>query len=958
MSIWTSVCEWFEPLGAMLWLNALVIVPLTMLAAIISSIPRLRPVTRHGAWLVALIWCLLPPVLPAFRVQIDDHTTHTPLSVPHSADAGRVASPPLSAGSPIRFNASRSGEFSESGLTDTDRMIGSGALNRTRAPRVFADAKPLNRQQNINIDRSVAPGKYPVTSPAVLRSTGRGAIDPLDGSDPSRPVELSQLDRSRRPRVFIFAPYWSSLDLLDADSFQMARERDVECVSNPPCESPLPWEPDGDLAFYPPAASPRINGEKGVGPDAHSDANASIVISAPGASDSQDVANAILRLSAQAGKANEPTVPHVPNETTAQGSVARDTSHDDTWQNHLYVQPVGDWVGGLMEIRDAIGRLPVMPSQVWIGGMLLTALVFGAFMADGRRRLRGAYPAPPEVCDLVRFASERMGLSRSPRVMLVDRRMSPMIWCGRRSTLVLPADLWDELDDAGRHAVIFHELAHLLRRDHWVCRLSIAATCLYWWHPLVWWVRKRVHEEAEMCCDAWVVWHLPSSRRAYADTLLRARQYLSCPSTLSPALSMSAASNEKQKFARRLTMVMTQRSKPHRGSASIVLLAALCLAGWAATPAVSSPPTAAPPDESTPAEPNDVVLAPIAPTDPTVLAAGPTPHMASTAPLALAPANADDGEETAKSNRELRQQMAELQRHVEELSRKVENLTELAERNAQRAAERVQRPARPAPPRVEGAGDAQFAPLGVATRASGKVFSRKYSMPEGKLEAFTQLMARDDVPVLISPGDDSITVQGTTEQHAIVEGFINIINRERKDETQAYELSEGKLKDLTKLMIRNDVPIRVRPGDDKIQVIGTPAEQAVFKAFIELIRPDNVDMHNLGAVRDVQRPLGFAGIQADEADAADRLKFEEAIAQLNWRQDQVREQVDQSHMHRDKLLLNQDQRAKKAERAHIESLMEMKEKRQERIEESKRAYREAMKRLELDLARQKQRQDQ
>ena len=131
--------------------------------------------------------------------------------------------------------------------------------------------------------------------------------------------------------------------------------------------------------------------------------------------------------------------------------------------------------------------------------MLVTALVFGGCAAHGRRRLRGAYPAPPEVCDLVRFAAQRMGLSRSPRVMLIDRRMSPMIWCGRRPMLVLPVDLWDELDDAGRHAVIFHELAHLLRRDHWVCRLSIAATCLYWWHPLVWWVRKRVHEEAEMC---------------------------------------------------------------------------------------------------------------------------------------------------------------------------------------------------------------------------------------------------------------------------------------------------------------------------------------------------------------------------------------------------------------------------------------------------------------------------
>lgn len=327
-------------------------------------------------------------------------------------------------------------------------------------------------------------------------------------------------------------------------------------------------------------------------------------------------------------------------------------------------------------------------------------------------------------------------------------------------------------------------------------------------------------------------------------------------------------------------MIMTLRSKPHRSSASVVLLAALCLVGWAATPAVSSPPAA-----------------PVAPTESAALAAGPTPPVAVTAPLALAPSGADDDEKNAQSNRELRERMAKLQRHVEELSRKVENLTEMAERNAQRAAEtaeRIQRPVLPTPPRFERAGDA---PLGLVTRSAGKVFSRKYSMPEGKLQAFTQLMARDDVPVLVSPGDDSITVQGTAEQHAIVGGFITIINRERKDETQAYELSEGKLKDLTELMIRNDVPIRVRPGDEKIQVIGTPAEQAIIKAFIDLIRPDTGDIDDLGAVGGDRRLLGYVQGQSKRPTEADRRQFEEATAQIQ--QDQAQRIRDARRTHQD-----------------------------------------------------------
>ena len=34
--------------------------------------------------------------------------------------------------------------------------------------------------------------------------------------------------------------------------------------------------------------------------------------------------------------------------------------------------------------------------------------------------------------------------------------------------LLLPEDLWSQLDDPGRQAIVYHELAHLRRRDDWV----------------------------------------------------------------------------------------------------------------------------------------------------------------------------------------------------------------------------------------------------------------------------------------------------------------------------------------------------------------------------------------------------------------------------------------------------------------------------------------------------------
>lgn len=50
--------------------------------------------------------------------------------------------------------------------------------------------------------------------------------------------------------------------------------------------------------------------------------------------------------------------------------------------------------------------------------------------------------------------------------------------------------------------------------------------------------------------------------------------------------------------------------------------------------------------------------------------------------------------------------------------------------------------------------------------------------------------------------------------------------------------SDGKLDALYNLMVRDDVPVRVRKDGDKIEVHGTASQQAVFKAFLDMINPD------------------------------------------------------------------------------------------------------------------------
>jgi beta-lactamase regulating signal transducer with metallopeptidase domain len=62
-----------------------------------------------------------------------------------------------------------------------------------------------------------------------------------------------------------------------------------------------------------------------------------------------------------------------------------------------------------------------------------------------------------------------------------------------RYPVVLPMRLLSALDKQQTAMVLAHELAHLRRRDHWVRGLELVVSVLYWWNPLVWWVRRRLH---------------------------------------------------------------------------------------------------------------------------------------------------------------------------------------------------------------------------------------------------------------------------------------------------------------------------------------------------------------------------------------------------------------------------------------------------------------------------------
>ena len=150
-------------------------------------------------------------------------------------------------------------------------------------------------------------------------------------------------------------------------------------------------------------------------------------------------------------------------------------------------------------------EIAVPASAIWLAGALILAARVGAGTVAGRRLAARARPlVDPEWQSALGQAALDLGVRAPVRLCESGATRVPLTLGIRQPVVVLPAgcDAWTP---ARRRAVLLHELAHVARGDL-VTELFVRAMCaLYWLHPGVWWVTRRLRLAREQACDAEVV---------------------------------------------------------------------------------------------------------------------------------------------------------------------------------------------------------------------------------------------------------------------------------------------------------------------------------------------------------------------------------------------------------------------------------------------------------------------
>ena len=158
-----------------------------------------------------------------------------------------------------------------------------------------------------------------------------------------------------------------------------------------------------------------------------------------------------------------------------------------------------------------------------------------------------------------------------------------MLWPHRAGPrLLLPAGLLPDLNGDELDSLLAHEIAHVLRRDHWVRLVEIAATALFWWYPVTWWARRALRRAEERCCDEWVLRVLPRSAEAYANGLLKSLTFVAHRTGALPSLASGAGPVED--IEARLKEILMTRPVPRLAAPTRLTLAAAAVLGLAVFP--------------------------------------------------------------------------------------------------------------------------------------------------------------------------------------------------------------------------------------------------------------------------------------------------------------------------------------------------------------------------------------
>ncbi len=220
-------------------------------------------------------------------------------------------------------------------------------------------------------------------------------------------------------------------------------------------------------------------------------------------------------------------------------------------------------VSALGEAREAVpgvahaGEFYCALSLIWLAGCAALVLVWWRRRREFLRAAAEGHEAyTGREFEAMERARRRLGLEKDVTLLLSPRGVEPGVWRTRRPVILLPESIAEHLDAEELETLMLHELVHVERRDNALGNMQMALSCLFWFHPLVWFLSRRLMAEREQACDERVL-EVGGERGSYASSILKVVRF--CFGWKVAGVSGAAAGSN---LRRRIEKIMHEQKNP------------------------------------------------------------------------------------------------------------------------------------------------------------------------------------------------------------------------------------------------------------------------------------------------------------------------------------------------------------------------------------------------------------
>jgi len=204
----------------------------------------------------------------------------------------------------------------------------------------------------------------------------------------------------------------------------------------------------------------------------------------------------------------------------------------------------------LQEMQSPIALITTYFVLIYPFGVVILliyyAIHYAIFVGLYRRRNRKAPPGAQAL-----LASMCGG--KPPRLFYNQLAETPMLFGILRPAIILP---YQEYTRDEMQIILSHELTHLRRKDVLVKWLTLIATALHWFNPIVWLVSREIDRACELSCDEAVIRSMDNQgRRHYGNTLILVAANPKIPR----AITSATMSEDKKNLKERLGAIMKSK---------------------------------------------------------------------------------------------------------------------------------------------------------------------------------------------------------------------------------------------------------------------------------------------------------------------------------------------------------------------------------------------------------------